>query len=138
MTEAAPARSPRDDRDDVDRLWDAVEAIEQALWTVRRRLHALEARLRWPPLAPSPGTPTPLPYGAELRVRRVALGLTQAALARSACCSRGLVSDLERGRRVTVASRIHVGAVLGQLEGRPDGRPRGTWMGTPASPGCRP
>jgi helix-turn-helix protein len=107
------ARTPREE---IDRLRGAVEAIEEAITAVRQQLHLLDLRLRQPTLVPP--VSTPVPRGHELRQRRLALGVSQTAVADVACCSRGLLSDLERGRRSSIYSRSHVASVLGRLEAR--------------------
>lgn len=58
----------------------------------------------------------PVPTRAELVARRTALRLSQSVLARTANVSRGMLSDLESGRRSSPALRALVGEVLRQLE----------------------
>jgi predicted transcriptional regulator len=80
---------------------------------LRRRCLALLHRLR--------DMERQLPHddqdGATLALRRMELGLSQRDLAQKAHVSRGLVSDLESGRRTSPFSLAQVGEVLTRLEG---------------------
>ncbi len=54
--------------------------------------------------------------GETLRSRREALGISQAAVAHAAHCSRGLVAEVERGRRRSAMTLSHLSQVLDKLE----------------------
>jgi|GEM_PF-725900 DNA-binding XRE family transcriptional regulator len=54
--------------------------------------------------------------GDSLRARREALGISQAAVAHAAHCSRGLVAEVERGKRRSAQTLAHLAAVLDRLE----------------------
>ncbi len=54
--------------------------------------------------------------GESLRQRREALGVSQAAIAHAAHCSRGLVAEVERGRRRSALTLSHLSQVLDRLE----------------------
>lgn len=54
--------------------------------------------------------------GETLRARREALGISQAAVAHAAHCSRGLVAEVERGKRRSAQTLAHLAAVLDRLE----------------------
>jgi DNA-binding XRE family transcriptional regulator len=54
--------------------------------------------------------------GESLRQRREALGVSQAAIAHAAHCSRGLVAEVERGRRRSALTLSHLSQVLDHLE----------------------
>ncbi len=54
--------------------------------------------------------------GESLRSRRETLGISQAAVAHAAHCSRGLVAEVERGRRRSAMTLSHLSKVLDKLE----------------------
>ena len=54
--------------------------------------------------------------GETLRLRREALGISQAAVAHAAHCSRGLVAEVERGKRRSAQTLAHLAKVLDRLE----------------------
>jgi DNA-binding XRE family transcriptional regulator len=54
--------------------------------------------------------------GESLRARREALGISQAAVAHAAHCSRGLVAEVERGKRRASQTLAHLSATLDKLE----------------------
>ncbi len=54
--------------------------------------------------------------GDTLRLRREALGISQAAVAHAAHCSRGLVAEVERGKRRSAQTLAHLASVLDKLE----------------------
>ncbi len=54
--------------------------------------------------------------GESLRQRREALGVSQAAIAHAAHCSRGLVAEVERGRRRSALTLNHLSQVLDRME----------------------
>jgi hypothetical protein len=113
-------------------------AIQDAFVAAAARLEALEAQLDWapdhdgppptPPLRPArPGagwtlsgwTPAAggeVVNGETLRARREALGVSQAAVAHAAHCSRGLVAEVERGKRCSAPTLAHLAAALDRLE----------------------
>jgi hypothetical protein len=90
----------------------------------------LAASLTTPPMAPRHGAartagwklPSWTPAGGEavsgetLRLRREALGISQAAVAHAAHCSRGLVAEVERGKRRSAQTLAHLSKVLEKLE----------------------
>ncbi|MBI3972798.1 MAG: helix-turn-helix transcriptional regulator [Chloroflexi bacterium] len=69
---------------------------------------------------PEPRAPLPpddsAPSGDELRSRRDALGLSQRDLAAASGLSRGLVAEIERGRRRHVLTRLRLAETLASLE----------------------
>jgi DNA-binding XRE family transcriptional regulator len=83
-----------------------------------------------PPIAPGRGAPrtsgwklpnwTPasddVVSGETLRLRREALGISQAAVAHAAHCSRGLVAEVERGKRRSAQTLAHLASTLDKLE----------------------
>lgn len=117
-----------------------LEAIQDALVAATNRLEALEARLEMAsPLAgdgsaldPLSRTARPVAHwkltdwtptggtdvvtGETLRTRREALGISQAAVAHAAHCSRGLVAEVERGKRRSAQTLAHIDSVLDRLE----------------------
>jgi hypothetical protein len=54
--------------------------------------------------------------GESLRARRESLGISQAAVAHAAHCSRGLVAEVERGKRRASQTLAHLDATLDKLE----------------------
>ena len=54
--------------------------------------------------------------GESLRARREALGISQAAVAHAAHCSRGLVAEVERGKRRSAQTLAHLSNTLDRLE----------------------
>jgi DNA-binding XRE family transcriptional regulator len=54
--------------------------------------------------------------GESLRARREVLGISQAAVAHAAHCSRGLVAEVERGKRRASQTLAHLSATLDKLE----------------------
>lgn len=54
--------------------------------------------------------------GDTLRSRREALGISQAAVAHAAHCSRGLVAEVERGKRRSAQTLAHLSSTLDRLE----------------------
>jgi DNA-binding XRE family transcriptional regulator len=103
-------------------------ALPQRKVTARGFLSAL--RYRPTPAAVPVGPPAPT--AEELRERRDALGIGQRELAAAVGISRGLLSELESGRRTAhAAARVRIGRTLARLEAgkRPeapesDGLPR--------------
>ncbi len=123
-----------------------LETIQEALNAAVARLEALEAQVlsgaeradisaarpsrpELPPVArgsriaewkqagwrPGAGG-TEVVTGETLRARREALGLSQAAIAHAAHCSRGLVAEVERGKRRSAQTLAHLASVLDRLE----------------------
>jgi hypothetical protein len=64
----------------------------------------------------SPGDPAEAPPSAELRARRLALGLSQREAARLAGCFRSQVAHAETGTRPALAARRRLAAALDALE----------------------
>jgi hypothetical protein len=56
------------------------------------------------------------PNGDELRTRREAIGISQRDLAAASGLSRGLVAEIERGRRRHVLTRLRLSETLASLE----------------------
>jgi DNA-binding XRE family transcriptional regulator len=56
------------------------------------------------------------PNGATLRLRRCARGLSQRELSGAAYVGRSTVAELERGKRHSIALRLHLAAVLDRME----------------------
>lgn len=108
-----------------------LEAIQDALIAATTRLEALEAQVGSTIAAPA-GEPSPRPQwklpgwtpdvrrdavtGEAIRGRREALGISQAAVAHAAHCSRGLVAEVERGKRRSAQTLAHLASVLDKLE----------------------
>ena len=65
---------------------------------------------------PAPPDDALVPKGDELRARREALGLSQRYLAAAAGLSRGLICEIERGRRRHVLTRLKLSETLANLE----------------------
>ncbi len=124
-------------RQEVATLRDALEAIQDALHAAANRLDALEIQLGGTPPSRDDDDPalrparsvaewkmagwTPAPAGAivtgeTLRARREALGISQAAVAHAAHCSRGLVAEVERGKRRSAQTLAHLSNTLDKLE----------------------
>lgn len=127
-------------RQEVASLREVFDAIQEALVAAAVRLESLEAQLggpltaeqsaATPAVASLPGsrsvaewklagwTPSPgaAVTGETLRARREALGISQAAVAHAACCSRGLVAEVERGKRRSSQTLAHLSSVLDKLE----------------------
>ena len=132
-------------RQEVASLRDVLDAIQDALAAATARIEALEAQLATagievppppdaPPVRPprglaewkAPGWAPPrhtqdtgdaeAVTGETLRARREALGISQAAVAHAAHCSRGLVAEVERGKRRSAQTLAHLDAVLDRLE----------------------
>jgi DNA-binding XRE family transcriptional regulator len=85
------------------------------------RLPAPVARFVLPPRRrPEVRTPLPAddsaPSGDELRQRRESIGISQRDLAAASGLSRGLVAEVERGRRRHVLTRLRLSETLASLE----------------------
>lgn len=119
-----------------------LDAIQEALAAAVARLEALETQLAGAapetrkPSGGSASPPPPAPVrtvaewklpgwtpasgdvvtGDTLRARREALGISQASVAHAAHCSRGLVAEVERGKRRSAQTLAHLAAVLDRLE----------------------
>jgi DNA-binding XRE family transcriptional regulator len=63
------------------------------------------------------------PNGAALRLRRCTLGLSQQELSVAAHVGRSTVAELERGKRHSIALRLHLAAVLDRLAAAAAERP---------------
>ena len=125
-------------RQEVASLREVFDAIQDALVAAASRLEALEAQLGTALPAHHDDSPSPLPgarsvaewklagwtpaasgavvTGETLRARREALGISQAAVAHAACCSRGLVAEVERGKRRSAQTLAHIANTLDRLE----------------------
>lgn len=66
----------------------------------------------WTPAKSSNDPVTP----ETLRARREALGISQQAVAHAAHCSRGLVAEVERGKRRSAQTLAHISSTLDHLE----------------------
>ncbi|MDQ3700405.1 MAG: helix-turn-helix transcriptional regulator, partial [Chloroflexota bacterium] len=66
--------------------------------------------------APSAGAGERKVTGDTLRARRESLGVSQAAVAHAAHCSRGLVAEVERGKRRSAQTLAHLDEVMDRLE----------------------
>ncbi|HEU5314827.1 MAG TPA: helix-turn-helix domain-containing protein [Chloroflexota bacterium] len=82
---------------------------------------AAQARFVVPPRRrPEARAPLPpddsAPNGEELRARREAVGISQRDLAAASGLSRGLVAEVERGRRRHVLTRLRISETLAALE----------------------
>jgi hypothetical protein len=128
-------------RQEVNTLREVFETIHDALVAAATRLEAIEVQLGGQPARGErgddgidPGPPaartvadwklagwTPATSGAvvtgeSLRARREALGISQAAVAHAAHCSRGLVAEVERGKRRSAQTLAHLANTLDRLE----------------------
>ena len=81
---------------------------------LRRR--KLERRERFNAAKASLLDDTTAPDGEELARRRAAVGISQRELAAQLQCSRGLVAEIERGRRRHVLTRLRMAETLATLE----------------------
>lgn len=99
----APAAGPA--------LWERATRIRALGAQLQAEVEALELAAR--PLMEADGGP---PVGHTLRARRLALGLSQRALARRVGYSRSLVADLEAGRRGGGDALQRYSAALTQAE----------------------
>ncbi len=124
-------------RQEVAGLRDVFEAIQDALGAAGARLEAIEAQLgggpaghddehgslrpartvaEWKLAGWTPSVGSAVVTGETLRGRREALGISQAAVAHAAHCSRGLVAEVERGKRRSAQTLAHLSNVLDRLE----------------------
>jgi DNA-binding XRE family transcriptional regulator len=120
-------------------LREVFDAIQDALVAAAARLESIEAQLggaaapvaadapdaplpgtrsvsEWKLAGWSPSTGSAIVTGETLRARREALGISQAAVAHAAHCSRGLVAEVERGKRRSSQTLAHLAGVLDKLE----------------------
>ena len=94
----------------------------RATQTLREKpLPAAQTRFTVPPRRrPEARAPLPpddsAPNGEELRARREAIGISQRDLAAASGLSRGLVAEVERGRRRHVLTRLRISETLASLE----------------------
>ncbi|HET7769930.1 MAG TPA: helix-turn-helix domain-containing protein, partial [Chloroflexota bacterium] len=84
-------------------------------------LPAAQTRFTVPPRRrPEARAPLPpddsAPNGEELKARREAIGISQRDLAAASGLSRGLVAEVERGRRRHVLTRLRISETLASLE----------------------
>jgi len=127
-------------RQELATLRDVFDSIQDALVAAATRLETLEmhlgvpaahrdddhpdsARLKpartvaeWKLAGWTPSVGGAVVTGETLRGRREALGISQAAVAHAAHCSRGLVAEVERGKRRSAQTLAHLSNVLDRLE----------------------
>lgn len=127
-------------RQELTTLRDVFDSIQDALVAAASRLETLELQLGVPSTLRDDDSPdagrhkpartvaewkmagwTPAVNGAvvtgeTLRGRREALGISQAAVAHAAHCSRGLVAEVERSKRRSAQTLAHLSSVLDRLE----------------------
>lgn len=125
-------------RQELATLREVFESIQDALVAAATRLEQLEIQLggtpaprdddearalrpartiaEWKLAGWTPATGGAVVTGETLRARREALGISQAAVAHAAHCSRGLVAEVERGKRRSAQTLAHLSNVLDRLE----------------------
>ena len=126
-------------RQEVNTLREVFETIHDALVAAATRLEAIEIQLggsparhdddaaegalrpartvaEWKMAGWTPATGGAAVTGESLRARREALGISQAAVAHAAHCSRGLVAEVERGKRRSAQTLAHLANTLDRLE----------------------
>lgn len=128
-------------RQEAASLRQVLEAVQEALGAATSRIEALEYQLGLSPSVPDETAEGDLAHlragrtvaewkvggwtaassaeavtGETLRARREALGISQAAVAHAAHCSRGLVAEVERGKRRSAQTLAHLSSVLDRLE----------------------
>jgi hypothetical protein len=124
-------------KQEVANLREVFDAVHDALVAAATRLEALEAQLGIVAASNEPGASPNLPArtiaewklagwtpsasgalvtGETLRSRRETLGISQAAVAHAAHCSRGLVAEVERGKRRSAQTLAHLSNTLDRLE----------------------
>jgi DNA-binding XRE family transcriptional regulator len=125
-TQAPPGRTLDEVYAAVDHLRGEVAALRESL--VQIALHAPTTGMR--PVVLPVVTPQAVgdvadhaPNGATLRLRRCTLGLTQRELSAAAYVGRSTVAELERGKRHSIALRLHLAAVLDRVEAAAAERP---------------
>ena len=101
----------------------AREAEARAAAEERRAAQSTQAPVRWtvpPRRRPERREPLPpddaAPNGDELKQRREGIGISQRDLAAAAGLTRGLVAEVERGRRKNVLTRLRISETLASLE----------------------
>ena len=109
---------------EVERLAARLTQLEAEVRTLHGALLALAEeqgrRLRPVPEGPPPPRTAPATPEATLRERRLALGLSQEALARTAGYSRSVVAAIEQGQRFSPDARLRLHETLRALEqGKP-------------------
>jgi DNA-binding XRE family transcriptional regulator len=124
--QAPPARTLDDVYAAVAQLRGEVAALREML--APSALYAPTMRVRpglLPALIPQPAGDVAdyAPNGAALRRRRCALGLSQRELSVAAYVGRSTVTELERGKRHSIAARLHLAAVLDRLAAAAAERP---------------
>ena len=121
-------------------LREVFESIQDALIAAITRVEALEMQLgtspprhddddsqsgqlkpartvaEWKMAGWTPASSGVVVTGESLRARREALGIAQAAVAHAAHCSRGLVAEVERGKRRSAQTLAHLSNTLDRLE----------------------
>jgi hypothetical protein len=125
-------------RQEVSTLREVFETIHDALVAAATRLEAIEMQLggpahseddasgavhrpartvaEWKMAGWTPAATGAAVTGESLRTRREALGISQAAVAHAAHCSRGLVAEVERGKRRSAQTLAHLANTLDRLE----------------------
>ena len=93
----------------------------RAAQTLSEKPLAAQTRFTVPPRRrPEARAPLPpddsAPNGEELKARREAIGISQRDLAAASGLSRGLVAEVERGRRRHVLTRLRISETLASLE----------------------
>lgn len=129
-----PAENPDPLLAEVRQLREVYEAILEAMRAADRRFASVEQAIAPARMAGAEGANRPartrgewtpgdwnvradeVVTGESLRQRREALGVSQAAIAHAAHCSRGLVAEVERGRRRSALTLGHLSQVLDRLE----------------------
>lgn len=108
------ALAPVDLVAEVATIVETFNGLAAALADTQPRIERL-LRLVTPPAASMVVGPEP-PDGAALRERRLALGLSQQAVARAAHVSRSEIAEIERGQRRNPWTRAHLAQTLDRLE----------------------
>ena len=126
-------------RQELSKLRDVFESIHDALIAALTRVEALEMQIgtaprqddddsqsgqlkpartvaEWKMAGWTPAASGVIVTGESLRARREALGISQAAVAHAAHCSRGLVAEVERGKRRSAQTLAHLSNTLDRLE----------------------
>ena len=111
----------------IEHLAARLTQLEAEVRTLHGALLALGEQQGWrlPPVpeAPAPLRPVEAAPEASLRERRLALGLSQEALARAAGYSRRAVAAIEQGQRSSPDARLRLHEALGALDQGADRRP---------------
>jgi DNA-binding XRE family transcriptional regulator len=125
--QAPPERTLSDVFDAVTQLRDEVAALREMLAPIAlyaptmRRIRPVVLPVVMPQAAGDVAGHAP--NGTALRQRRFALGLSQRELSAAAHVGRSTVAELERGKRHSIALRLHLTAVLDRLAAAAAERP---------------